>query len=150
MRTPIRVLVLAGLVAAPAGVAVIPAMAAKSTSATKATCKAVPKSGGTSYIVRGTLVANATAGAILITPTGGNAAGRKVVGTLGAYDTGVTIRIASCSKVARILANGRERKQTWAGLKAGDKVMVSWKAKKGATLAKLGAAQRVVELRRTK
>ncbi len=141
MRNSIRVLAIAGALAVPV------AVGASATAAKKPTvCKPVPKN-GVAYVVRGTLVSDATRGQLVIDVTGGNKHGKKALPALGSYDVGLPIAIWTCSKVSRITAGGRERKQARTALKAGDRVLISWKAKKGKTLANLGAAQRVVELR---
>ena len=107
----------------------------------------MPKS-GVAYQVRGTLVLDATSRQIVLKVTGGNTAGKAAVKNAGGvYDAGAPIGIAPCSKVVRVVGKSTAT-HTWRKLKAGDKVLVSWKAKKGKTLANLGAAQRVVELKR--
>lgn len=142
MRNSTRALAVAAAIATPVVIG-------GSATAAKppATCKAVPKA-GIAYTVRGTVVADATGFSLVVRVTGGNAAGKKAMPALGAYDAGVPISIAPCTKVSRLDAKGKERKQTRFALKEGDRVLVTWKAKRGKVLSNLGAAQRIVELRK--
>jgi hypothetical protein len=144
MRTSIRALALATVIAIPA----VPAIAARPSTPTKPTrpaCKPIPAA-GVAYVVRGTLTADATATSISFKVTGGNVFGKRA--TKDAPAEGISAAIGTCTKITRVTILNRQRIQGWANLKSGDKVLLTWKAKRGTAVAALGAPRRIVELRK--
>lgn len=113
--------------------------------------KVCPKPGKRSvkYIVRGVLAKDATATELVVDVTRVNRhakralAGPTAVGA-GAYSVPMlTVKIDTCTKITK---NGRgPSKRTFAALKAGDRVVVGWQAKKGTAYIDLGAAVRVAD-----
>jgi hypothetical protein len=142
MRTSIRALALAAVVTIP----VLPALAAKpTTKPTRPACKPIPAA-GVAYVVRGTLTADATATSISFKVTGGNAFGKRATKTSPAE--GISVAIGTCTKITRVTIVNRQRIQGWANLKSGDKVLLTWRAKRGTAVEALGAPRRIVELRK--
>lgn len=145
MRTSIRALALASIVAIPA----VPAIAAKPTTKpahpTRPACKPVPAA-GVAYVVRGTLTADATATSITLKVTGGNVFGKRA--TKDSPADGISVAVGTCTKITRVTILKRQRIQGWANLKSGDKVLLKWNAKRGTAVADLGAPRRIVELRK--
>jgi len=113
--------------------------------------KVCPKPGKRSvkYIVRGVLAEDATATQLVVDVTRVNRHAKRAlkgptaVGA-GAYRVAMlTVKIDTCTKITK---NGRgPSKRTSAALKAGDRVVIGWQAKKGIAYVDLGAAVRVAD-----
>ena len=136
MRTSIRALALATVIAIPA----VPAIAARPSTPTKPT----RPSAWASPIAPVPAVATATS--ISFKVTGGNVFGKRA--TKDAPAEGISAAIGTCTKITRVTILNRQRIQGWANLKSGDKVLLTWKAKRGTAVAALGAPRRIVELRK--
>ena len=111
-------------------------------------CSAAKKKAVT-FIVRGVLVQDATATELLVDVTSVNSHAKKALAGPSARGGGIysvpmlQVKIDSCTHITR---NGRgPAKRSWATLKAGDRVVVAFSAKRGTAYADLGAARRVVD-----
>lgn len=111
-------------------------------------CKAAKKKSVT-FIVRGVLVQNATATALLVDVTSVNKHAKKALAGPTARGGGVysvpmlPVKIDNCTHITR---NGKgPGKRSWTTLTAGDRVVVAFSAKRGTAYADLGAARRVVD-----
>lgn len=104
---------------------------------------------GVTYIVRGVLVKDATATELLVDVTSVNNHAKKALAGptakgAGAYSVPMlSVPLDPCSRVDR--SGKGKTKRTWASLKAGDRVVVAFSAKRGTAYADLGAARRVVD-----
>ena len=110
-------------------------------------CKAAKKKGVT-FIVRGVLL-QATAAELLVDVTSVNSHAKKALAGPTARGGGVysvpmlPVKIDNCTHITR---NGKgPGKRSWTTLKAGDRVVVAFSAKRGTAYVDLGAARRVVD-----
>lgn len=111
-------------------------------------CKPAPKRGVT-YIARGVLVQDATATAMVVDITSVNSHAKKALAGSAAKGGGVysvpmvTVTIDVCSKITR--GGKGASKRSYTSLKAGDRVVVAWSAKRGTAFADLGTPRRIVD-----
>ncbi len=111
-------------------------------------CKPAAKRGVT-FIVRGVLVQDATATDLLVDVTSVNSHAKKALAGPTARGGGIysvpmlPVTIGTCTHIS---SKGQDaRKRSWSTLKAGDRVVVAWSAKRGTAYADLGTARRVVD-----
>ena len=125
----------ARFILAAAAAATLPTLALVAPATAAHTPKTPPKR--VTYVVRGTLTADATATSASLDVTGENA---KATAGLGKLST-ITATIGPKTHITR----RGTAKATFADLKSGDRVVVRWRVRPGTALAKLSAAGRITD-----
>jgi hypothetical protein len=113
------------------------------------TCKADKAKKSVTYIIRGVLTQDATEAALVVDVTSVNSHAKKALAGSAATGGGaysapmVPVAIGPCTHISR--SGKGASKRSWTTLKAGDRVVVAFSAKRGTAYADLGTARRVVD-----